>query len=337
MKKNLIALAVLAASGAAFAQSNVTVYGIADVWFGAQKDVATGLTQTRVNSGGVSGSRFGFKGSEDLGGGLKANFLLEQGFAIDSGAADASGPTVSGAAAGTQMFARQSYAGFSGSFGEVKLGKPFTAYDDISGATNPAWDSALSPQNNVWLSGGYAYNPGNTVYYASPTVAGFSGALSYSFGENKTAAVDAGAVISVHVKYEGGPLYAGLAYQTEKATDAVAANEFTRVNASYDLGVAKLLAGYGRVAGAAGAEVNEWQIGADFPVSKVLTLSGGIARSSDNAAAGDFSREGYSLAASYTMSKRTSLYGGYQASTKKKSGVADADGSLLAFGVRHAF
>ncbi|MEO5660098.1 MAG: porin, partial [Polaromonas sp.] len=95
MKKNLIALAVLAASGVASAQSNVTLYGLVDVYFGStrtkvsQPGVAnTSLRQTVVNSGGFNTSRFGFKGSEDLGGGLKANFLLEGGFNADTGVAN---------------------------------------------------------------------------------------------------------------------------------------------------------------------------------------------------------------------------------------------------------
>lgn len=327
MKKSLIALAVLAASGASFAQSSVTVYGIADIWFGSVK--ATGVpTQTKLDSGGVSGSRFGFKGSEDLGGGLKANFLLEQGFALDTGAT----------AAG-QAFARQSYVGFSGGFGEVKLGKVWTAYDDVSGAANAAFDSALSPQNGVWLSTGYQANPANSIYYASPSMSGFSAAISYALGENKTATVDAGSIAAFNVQYAGGPVTAALAYQTEKATAAAASTNFTRVNGSYDFGVAKLLAGYGRfVNGAvAGSETTEWELGVDYPVSSALTLSGGFARSSDNAAAGDATRKGYGIAALYTLSKRTALYGGYQSATMTPKVGAEADASLLAVGVKHTF
>ena len=73
MKKNLIAVAVLAASGAASAQSSVTLYGIADVWFGSAK--SGDLRQTRIDSGGVDESRFGLKGSEDLGAGLKLSLI----------------------------------------------------------------------------------------------------------------------------------------------------------------------------------------------------------------------------------------------------------------------
>ncbi|MHB1200280.1 MAG: porin [Polaromonas sp.] len=334
MKKNMLALAILAASGVASAQSTVTLYGIADVWLGSQKlpvyaDGGDGISRTRIDSGGVSQSRFGFKGSEDLGGGLKANFLLEQGFNIDNGTQAVPG----------QMFSRQSYVGFSGGFGEVRLGKSFTPFDDISGATNAAFDSILSPNVNVWKSTDYNANPANTVYYASPEMSGFSGAASYSLGENKgipVAGVSAGKIASFFVKYEGGPVYAGVAYQTEKDTGATDARKFTRVNASYDLGVVKLLAGYGRVA-EADQRTTDWQIGADFPVSSSLTLSGGYARSKDNAAAGDAKRTGLSLAASYSLSARTSIYGGLQASKQTVTGVPDDKGNLYAVGVRHTF
>lgn len=333
MKKSLIALAVLAASGASFAQSSVTLYGIADVFFGR----TTGTDQPSqylIGSAGITESRFGFKGSEDLGGGLKANFLLEQGFQIDSGAASTAG----------QAFSRQSYVGFSGGFGEVKLGKMWTAYDDISGAANAVFDSALSAQNGVWRSTGYTPNPANGAYYVSPTMGGFSAAVSYALGENKANAtgtspsIEAGKVYSFNVKYEGGPVYAGLAYQKEQTNSSLNATEFARVNGSYDFGVAKLLAGYGRVTGpVADTSTSEWELGADFPVSGALTLSAGIARSTDNATKGDATRKGYGLGAAYAMSKRTTLYGGYHAVTTTTPGVADIDASLLAVGVKHNF
>ncbi|NMM11760.1 MAG: porin [Polaromonas sp.] len=373
MNKSLIALAVLAASGVASAQSTVTLYGIADVWFGSlESPSTTGLKQTMIGSGGVDESRFGLKGSEDLGGGLKANFVLEQGFQIDTGAQSVSGTAEVKAAAAVpagpgvvakpavlaapatpgQMFSRQAYVGFSGGFGQVRLGKTYTPFDDVSVTTNPGFNSALSPNNHVWLStayngtSGYNANPANTVYYATPSLSGFSGAVSYSLGENKTTAVSAGKVVSANVKYEGGPLYAGLAYQIEKADGAATTAKFTRLNASYDFGVAKLLAGYGHVTDlvqvglAAGNKTTEYQVGADFPVSPALTLSGGYAHSkSTNLGVGnaDITRSGYGLAAAYSLSKRTFLYGGVQSSKQTQATVADVKGNLYGVGIHHAF
>jgi predicted porin len=333
MKKNLIAVvAALAASGGAFAQSSVTLYGIADVWVGSVK--AAGVRNIVVESGGISGSRFGLRGAEDLGGGLKANFLLEQGFAIDTGAAGTATPYFTGATASSQAFSRQAYVGLSGGFGEAKLGKMWTAYDDISGTTNAAFDSALSPQNGVWASTGYQANPGNSIYYGSPNFGGISGALSYSLGENKTAAVSAGSIVSTHLKYEGGPLYAGVAYQAEKADGSVTADKFTRLNGSYDLGFVKVLAGFGRFQ-AGDAKTDDWQVGADVPIGSLLTISGGYARSKDNAAAGSATRSGVGLAAMYALSKRTSLYGGIHTHSTRNTDADDVD--IFAVGVKHTF
>ncbi len=323
MKKSLIALAVLAASGASFAQTTATVYGVADIWFGTISQTGA-ETQTVLESGGVSGSRWGIKGSEDLGGGLKANFVFEQGVAIDSGAG----------AAG-QAFSRNSYVGFSGGFGEVKLGKPWTAYDDISGAANSAFDSALAPTAGIWKSSGYNGNPANTIYYASPSMGGFSGALSYSLGENKTSTTDAGSITSFNVQYNGGPLYVGLAYQAEKADGNATSVDFTRLNGTYDLGMAKVLVGYGKKA-VGDAETTEWELGADFPISSTLVLSGGIAKSNDNAALNDASRTGVGLAAAYIMSKRTTLYGGFRLDSETVFGT-DTDTRVFAVGVKHTF
>lgn len=335
MNKSLIALAVLAASGVASAQSTVTLYGIADVWFGSlESPSTTGLKQTMIGSGGVDESRFGLKGSEDLGGGLKANFVLEQGFQIDTGAQSVPG----------QMFSRQAYVGLSGGFGQVRLGKTFTPFDDVSTTTNPGFNSALSPNNHVWVSTSYQANPANTVYYATPSLSGFSGAASYSLGENKTTLVSAGKVVSANVKYEGGPLYAGLAYQTEKANGAATTAKFTRLNASYDFGVAKLLAGYGHVTDvvglAAGNKSKEYQVGVDFPVSAALTISGGYAHSKSTdlgVGAADITRSGYGLAAAYSLSKRTFLYGGVQSSKQTQANALDVKGNLYGVGVHHAF
>ncbi|GAB4215969.1 MAG: porin [Rhodoferax sp.] len=323
MKKSLIAMAVLAASGASFAQSSVTLYGIADIWFGQTSGTGQ-TTQTVLESGGVSGSRWGLKGSEDLGGGLKANFLLEQGVKLDTGAG----------AAG-QAFSRQSYVGFSGGFGEVKLGKIWTAYDDISGAANAAFDSALAPVSNVWLSTGYNANPANGIYYVSPDFGGFTAALSYALGEDKTATLSASSVLALNAQYNKGALYAGFAYQEEKPQGDGEKTKFTRLNGTYDFGMAKALVGYGKKK-AGQAETTEWELGADVPVSSALTLSGGFARSSDNAAAGDAVRKGYGFAAAYSLSKRTTAYGGFQKATTTVANV-DTDAKVFAVGVKHVF
>ncbi|MFD2273855.1 porin [Undibacterium arcticum] len=113
MKKTLIALAVLGSiAGVAQAQSNVTIYGVVDLGLAHENNGSTSLT--RMDDGGLNGSRLGFKGSEDLGGGLSAIFFnLKNGFTADTGAqADAA-----------KLFNRQSFIGLTGGFGTVKFGR----------------------------------------------------------------------------------------------------------------------------------------------------------------------------------------------------------------------
>ncbi|OBS29687.1 hypothetical protein A9O67_10340 [Tepidimonas fonticaldi] len=308
MKKTLIALAVLAASGAAMAQSSVTLYGVADMVLHKDKNASTKLT-----SGGVSTSRWGIKGEEDLGGGLKAGFLYEQAIALDNGAA---GPG----------FDRQTYLSLSGGFGEIKLGKIWTAYDDIGGATDAAFNAnVLGPVALIFQSQyEYTANPKNGFYYASPSFGGFSGAFSTNLREG----VANSRVSAFHVKYEGGPLFVALGYQDDELTN----EKYTRLGASYDLGVAKLLGTYGR---AKNADVDEWSIGADVPVAPNLVVSVGYAQSKQD---GGKAERGWSVAAAYALSKRTTAYAGFfDANAAAVNGRAGAPDSRFGVGLKHTF
>jgi len=146
MKKSLIALAALAATSA-FAQSSVTMYGNIDVGYGSHKTTnLNGTVATKssgVMDGSYAGSRIGFRGTEDLGGGLKANFVIEQGISSTSG--DGFNKRVASAghqvdSAGTYSTGnnRQSFVGVSGGFGEIRAGYQYTnsydlvAFNDLS-------------------------------------------------------------------------------------------------------------------------------------------------------------------------------------------------------------
>ena len=349
MKKSLIALAVLAASGAAMAQSSVTLYGIADVWVGglkASQVSADPKNVTKLDSGGLAGSRIGFKGTEDLGGGLKAVFALEQSIGVDTGAGGS--------------FDRQSYVGLAGGFGQVALGNTWTATDDIMGASNSGFDSALSATNGVWLANAlYAANPGNTIKYVSPSFGGFNFGASYSLDETNGVKQD---IADVSVSYATGPIAANFAYQVQNsplaALGADADLKITTLNGSYDLGVAKILASYGQTK-IDSAKSNDYQVGVDVPLSSAMTLSAGYAYSKRNAdmatgidglnalaIAADESpfayagrkNSGFSVAVGYSLSKRTTVYGGV--STAKGEDTAGNDVSkrqLYAVGVNHKF
>jgi len=345
MKKNLIALAVLAASGVASAQSSVTLYGLVDAYVGSSRiktsapgTATTSARQTVVDSGGFNTSRFGMKGSEDLGGGLKANFVLESGFDASTGAANNYTNPFTGATSNA-IFGRQSWVGMSGGFGEVRLGKMWTPYDEVKGLGAAAFDANIfAPAAGVWASNNYQDRPGNSIYYATPNVSGFSAAASYSLGENKTATQSAGKIASFNVQYANGPLAAALAYQTEKDGGAslnTITTKFTQLNGSYDLGAAKVLAAYGNVKDG-GDRAKEFQVGVDVPLGAV-TVSGGIARSKITlAGGGEVKSTGLGLAAKYNLSKRTFLYTGLQLA-KNELALSEVKTDTFAVGVQHKF
>lgn len=364
MKKSLVALAVLAASGAAMAQSSVTLYGLIDTYGASVKwdkgvgvaapgrtttaaavntfTTYSGTTQTMIQGGGVNGSRWGLKGSEDLGGGLSATFNLEAGLDSDTGAASSA-----------LAFHRQANVGFTGSFGTVRIGRINNYYYDAEGAYDGVFNSALSAAAVTFRSaiGGdtsiekanFASRFDNSVRYDSPNVSGFVGSVHYGLTENKTATVSAGANLAAGVAYSSGPLTAGLAYDSEKSAGNVEAKTNLRLGATYNFGAAKLKASYGianNIGNTKDAKANEYQIGVDVPVSAALTLSANVASSKDNKEqdANEGKRTGFGVGAAYTLSKRTFLYGGYVNGKKTATGsTSDATISAFAVGVQHRF
>lgn len=325
MKKSLIALAVLGSiAGVAQAQSTVTLYGIADVWVGSTKSGLTGKSTTVLNSGGFNGSRFGLKGSEDLGGGLKAVFKLEQGFNVDTGTQSIPG----------SAFGRQSYVGLEGGFGSVTFGNVWSSMDDIIGNGNGAFDTGgFSPLYSMDRSvhATYQDRPRNAIKYTSPDFGGISAGFTYGLDESATAKTD---FTDFNVAYAGGPIGVSLGYQV---LNAVTDTKLTLLNGSYDLGVAKLLANYGQVKTGA-AKSTSVQIGADVPLGAALTLSGSFAQTKDNATLGDGKRTGFGLAAKYSLSKRTFVYAGLNnVEEKDGAGVKIDKFNLYAVGMQHSF
>jgi predicted porin len=307
MKKSLIALAVLAASGAAMAQSSVTLYGIANATFVKDKGESAKLI-----SGGMSTSRWGVKGSEDLGGGLSATFRFEQGIDLTNG-------NIKGAA-----FGRQANLGLAGGFGEIKLGKTGNPYDDIAWNINPVFDSLLTPAEIAPSLATSNAKPDSGVYYASPTFGGVSGAFGTSF---KTGA-DNLRVTAFNVQYAGGPVFVGLVYENQDGDTTSVKN--TRLIGSYDLGVAKLLAGYGNTKDTS----DDFTFGVDVPLSPALVLSTGFTQVRPDVGA---NASGFGLGVNYSISKRTSVYGGFRKDNKEAAANWGGVESRVAMGLRHAF
>jgi len=351
MKKSLIALAVLAASGAAMAQSSVTLYGIADAYVGSNKTEVGGVgqRQTAVNTSGVNGSRWGLKGAEDLGGGMKAIFQLESGFSLDTGVSAQQG----------QLFGRQAFVGLQSNFGTVSLGRQYTAYDNLQGATNQNYDAfTFNARNGSGAANGgvaangiqdYTSRANNSIAYTSPSFGGFSGAVVYGFGENKNVAGnvngDATDNASVHIKYANGPILVGYAYQQEKLAAVAGAqdkNKYNLVAGSYDLGVAKLTASYNTVKNNV-LKDKEGQIGVSVPFG-AAAISAGYARSKSEGLGIERTGKGYSILGTYDLSKRTRLYAGAQntkafipTAAAALNTVAQTETTTYGLGVRHSF
>jgi predicted porin len=171
MKKSLLALAVLSAvAGVASAQSSVTLYGLVDIGVGRLDPKQSGVASTTgVVSGIQSGSRVGLRGSEDLGGGLKAIFNLEHGFSADDGTQGQG-----------RMWGRWAWAGVEGGFGQVRLGRQWAAGFELFGAVDP-WGTGFNDagSQSVFASAN-AIRVNNAIVYRSPIVGGFGAVVGYS-------------------------------------------------------------------------------------------------------------------------------------------------------------
>jgi len=353
MRKTVLAVAAIAASSAAFAQSSVTLYGVVDA---SVESVKGDKSVTRVSSDNLASSRIAFKGVEDLGGGLKATFLLDASAKVDTGAADSS-----------RFFGRSAYVGLTGGFGEVRLGRQDSL---IGGQTAAAigtqgYDEAVIAQT----LGGVAYRRiDNAVTYFAPTlVPGLSLAAQYNtaVGVNGTNAENtygnnADRAYGFLANYANGPISGGLSYITVN-TDAAGDIENTGwfVYGAYDFGVAKLTA-YFNQDDQDGAKDDRRTFGLKVaaPIAQGVTLSGGYARvQGANASSTTFNAKGtdddtasiLTFKAQYDLSKRTAVYALYSQvyndnNTALKvggsSGVTtglDKSSRGLAVGVRHSF
>ncbi len=367
MKKSLIALAVLAASGAAMAQSSVTLYGVAD----AAVTYVNGLDNwTGLNSGANKTSRLGFRGVEDLGGGLKANFVLEGGFNLDAGDGKSSGATDSGF-----QFKRQSTVGLAGNFGEVRLGRELTAaynatarYDvfgSVGIAHSQLWDDGKN-RDTPTLADPYHYTTNsrvsNAITYVSPNFSGFKAAVNYGFGEMAGENRD-GRYFGGGLTYDNGPLSLGLGAErlnkgNGAAMQAQVSHDITAwsLGGSYDLGVAKLLAGYRQstakdvaILGATSDLKNR-----GYMLAVTAPVGPGLVRAAYNRYEAKFDgdkgvTDQFGLGYVYNLSKRTSVYGTYAYIKNKNdnalnltvnsSGGVKSNGSQQAVqvGVTHAF
>ena len=337
MKKTLIALAAVAASSAAFAQSSVTLYGSLDL---SVESVKGEKSVTRVTSGNHTTSRFGVKGTEDLGGGLKAKFNLEAPISADTGA-------VSG-----NFWNRQAWLGLQGGFGELRLGRQDTPIGAIAGNTSLLGGQAYDDFKIAGtLAGNDARRTDNAVTYILPKLAdGLTATLQYStkLSGAEAANDDEGKHYGLSVQYAANGFGAGLGYVNAKAdTTGDTKAKGVLVYASYDFGMAKLTGYYNRdsVSGAA-EDLKLYGLRVDVPVSESFALQASLSQAKDVDMDGSDDNDAtiVALKGTYSLSKRTAVYGLLtNVSNDKGAGIGivstptDKTSRGLAVGVVHKF
>ena len=339
MQKKIIALAVAGlVSGVAFAQSNVTVYGIADAGIGSWSAGSNKNQRTTgVMTGGMSAARLGFKGEEALGNGLKAIFNFET--AVSQDPADEVVTDTDPALAPGAKFVtkiknqsgwgsnRQANVGLTGNFGTVLLGKQSSMSDKWHGGAGADYMGNLAARNlfknsgDGAVRGGFAQRkPNSAVSYVSPTFSGFTVGGIVAFddeGGAKTGTApnlkkDRQTMYQIGANYANGPIKAAVTYAIEDYSVGKDPKEWT-VAATYDFKVVQLYASYEAVRKSGTTKKNDdnatWQLGLGVPVSANGTIKLGYAATDNEAKKADV--KAYQIGYEHNLSKRTNLYASY--------------------------
>ena len=359
MKKTLLAAALVTGfAGVAHAESSVTLYGLVDAGYGYQNvetkyrgDYVHGKVSERnigVRSGVMNGNRWGLKGSEDLGNGTSAIFVLESGFNLDDGTSAQSG----------RLFGRQAYVGLTGeSWGTFTIGRQYNAGDTFVAPIDPfGTGGGFAASNNIFgdsVSGRYD----GVIKYVTPNFSGFQFGIGlvhaddqdkysgpgYSYKETeRTVGVSTG------LSYDNGPIYIGASfdYIDEKDSSTEPGNSYNirsktkawNIGGTYDFDVVKLhllyggqrdgsIGGVGMLAATAAANApvvttgfdgeglkqHSWLVGLTAPVADagqvMFSYAGNTVKNTDVAADFKVKSHNFGLGYRHNLSKRTSVYG----------------------------
>jgi len=334
MKKPLIALAAVAATGAAFAQSSVTIWGVADA--GLQSAKQGGVTKNQLSSSGLSSSQLGFRGTEDLGGGMSASFWLESGMTIDNPSA--------------VQFSRRQTVDLAGGFGAIRLGRDYTptfwnhtVFDSFgtlgSGAGSNITGRGQNATTGARTSNGISYLYGFAANSGSALGSGVYAQATYAPSEQLSTAAKTNEYSGVRLGYAAGPL--NVAVATGEVINGLLKDKEVNIGGSYDLGVANVnakfgkntlrtaVAGAGLVPGVAAAEYTYYSIGAKIPMG-----SGYIPVSYNNSKNNVDSKSANQFAVGYVynLSKRTAAYTTYSKITNKNGATYGFNGGNGGFG-----
>lgn len=339
MKTHRFVLPVLASlwAASAWAQSSVTIYGVADAFVEFGKGTAS---TTKLQSGGISGSRIGFRGTEDLGGGLQAQFVIESGLAIDAGSVTQGGV----------FWGRQAFVGMTSPYGTFTVGRQYIPHflsADFGDSFGTGLGSPIS-SGVISLPGGSRAN--NSGVYTTPDLGGFTAKVMAAAGEGST-----GRLLSADLRYGIGPFKASLGWvRKDSFGTAVEAATGTVLSATYDFGFMKLLGGVQSVKNLTQAantqdDRSEQYVGATAPIGAgVATVGWGTGKTKN--VTGTKASE-ISVGYDHFLSKRTDLYviasvinngtaTAFTANGATSTGPTTAAGTdvrSVALGVRHRF
>jgi predicted porin len=311
------------------AQTSVKIYGVADAGIVLERGGPAGSAEN-VSSGVASGSRLGFKGTEDLGGGMRAFFVLENGFNMDTGKAGQGG----------LLFGRQSLVGLSGAAGSISLGRQYSPYYK---ATRDIIDPfciglAGNAQNIIPANS----RVDNSVEYQSPKWNGLSADVLYGFGE---VAGDAAKKRSIGASatYDAGPLTLVLVHHQQGDATGTAHSRNTMLGGRYRFGMVTAHAAYARNRDVLGNASRDALLGLVVQSGPNRVLTSLVAHRND------YGPEAHALQAAigyeYSLSRRTDLYTAYghivnrdgAAYTVGNATDAGSGTTGINLGVRHVF
>ena len=332
MKKSIMALAILGAiTCQAHAQSSVTVYGIVDTGFSS---VDNGTDRTNgLSSGNNSASRIGFKGVENLGGGLQTEFKLENGISTDDGS-------------GGSGFSRYAYIGLNGAFGKVRMGRQDNQISEAIIKLDPFSAAGVGNARNFYAGGGVPQRQPNMLTWLSNNYGGFSGSLGYIFGEVE-GDNSANRGIGAQLSYENGPLNIQLAYQKQNyngtanvlgfsGTGADLDDKTILLGATYSFSALKLHGFYGErklegpatVAALGTGNFNDKirtaMLGITIPLGASAIRADYI--QNDNKDIDDADNSVWVASYTYSLSKRTTLYATYVRTDNDDNSVMSVSG-----------
>jgi len=379
MKKTLLAAALLAGfAGVAQAETSVTLYGIIDTGLGYNRisgvsDAVNGSRFGMIN-GVQNGSRWGLRGSEDLGDGLRAVFQLESGFDSGNGRS----------AQGGRLFGRQATVGLaSDSWGQLDFGRQTNIASKYFGSIDPFGAGFGQANIGTGMSAANTQRYDNMVMYQTPSFSGFQFGVGYSFSADDTKTgsatvpsqvgfktADNTRAITAGLRYVNGPLNVALSYDQLNASNNLPTGETDAtprsymVGGSYDFEVVKLALAYARttdgwfagpgvngnsvLTGVAngvsnvfvdGFKSNSYLVGLSAPIGGASNVFGSWQRvdpSNDKLTGDDANMNIYSLGYTYDLSKRTNLYA-YGSYATNYAFLDDVKSTAVGIGVRHRF